>query len=91
MTGEYSGIIVVQIPGSTTRLQLTVKNALYLFFYCYAKSSLNIDPVKIPKIQVHHIPKTKSEVESKEYLKGLTLGKHYTENEFNQIYEFMPI
>lgn len=90
LTGEYSGIIVVQIPGSTTRLQLTVKNALYLFFYCYAKSSLNIDPIKIPKIQVHHIPKTRSEVESKEYLKGLTLGKHYTENEFDQIYNLCP-
>lgn len=91
MTGEYRGIVVVQIPGSTARLQLTVKNALYVFFYCYARSSLRINPKKISRLQVHHIPKTKTEVESKEYLKSLTIGSHYSSAEFDEIYDKCPI
>lgn len=88
---EYRGIIVIQIPGSTTRLQLTVKNALYLFLYSYAKAGLGLDPKKLPKLFLHHIPKTKTEAYTKEYLKSLTIAKGYTEKEFNEIYDASPL
>lgn len=87
---EYKGIIVIQIPGSTTRLQLTVKNALYLFLYAYAKAGLGIEPETLPKLILHHIPKIKTEADGKEYLKSLTIGKGYSDKEFDEIYNNSP-
>ena len=87
---EYKGIIAIQIPGSTTRLQLTVKNALYLFLYAYAKAGLGIEPETLPKLILHHIPKIKTEADSKEYLKSLTIGKGYSDKEFDEIYNNSP-
>ncbi len=88
---EYRGIIVAAIPGSTTRLQLTVKNALYLFFYCYAKAFLHIEPKAFGKLFVHHIPKTKDEVESKDFLKGMMLHDGVKDSEFDEIYSKCPV
>lgn len=87
---EYRGIVVVPIPGTTNRLQLTVKNALYLFLYCYARSALNVRPTFIPSFMIHHIPKTKREVQSKEILKGLMASKDVTQAEFDRIYNLCP-
>lgn len=87
---EYRGIVVVPIPGTTSRLQLTVKNALYLFLYCYARSALNLRPTFIPPFMIHHVPKTKREVQSKEVLKGLMASKDVTEAEIDHIYKHCP-
>lgn len=90
LNDEYRGIVVLSIPGTTYRLQLTVKNALFLFFYCYSKSALGITPVNIPKLFLHHIPKTKAEVQSKAELKGLMASSHVTDEEFDEIYNLCP-
>lgn len=88
---EYRGIVVVPIPGTTNRLQLTVKNALYLFLYCYARSSLNYRPTFIPPFMIHHVPKTKSEIGSKEGLRALMCSKDVTDEEFDRIYNKCPV
>lgn len=90
ITGEYRGIVVVPIPGTTNRLQLTVRNALYLFLYCYARSALNVRPTFIPSFMIHHVPKTRKEVWGKERLKGLMVSKDVTEEEFDAIYNQCP-
>ena len=87
---EYRGIVVLAIPGTTNRLQVTVRNALYLFFYCYARSALKINPTSIPQLSLHHIPKTISEVESKEELKALMSSSDVSDAEFDSIYDRCP-
>lgn len=56
--GEYSGLINLNLPVSEKFIQLTVKNAIIFFYYCYAKAYLRIEPLLIPELLLHHIPKT---------------------------------
>ena len=69
MTQEYTGIISVNLPHTGNKLQLTIKNALLLFYYCYARGFLNIHPTEIPELLLHHIPKKHSKIATREELR----------------------
>lgn len=68
--GEYTGIISIQIPAIGRRLQLTIKNAVYLFLYSYARGYLKRDKVKFPTLQLHSIVKTLGEQDTPGSLLG---------------------
>lgn len=76
MTQEYTGIISVNLPHTGNKLQLTIKNALLLFYYCYARGFLNIHPTEIPELLLYHIPKKHSKIATREELRD----KWYAEN-----------
>ena len=69
ITKEYTGIISVNLPHTGDKLQLTIKNALLLFYYCYAKGFLNIQPTEIPELLLHHIPKTHLKVYTRDEMR----------------------
>lgn len=74
--GEYSGIVTIQIPTIGKRLQLTVKNAIFLFLYAYAKGYMHMDKVEFPTLQLHSIVRTLNEIRSVEDLKKDFTGKN---------------
>lgn len=76
MTREYTGIISVNLPHTGNKLQLTIKNALLLFYYCYARGFLNVHPTEIPELLLHHIPKKHVKIATREELRD----KWYAEN-----------
>lgn len=86
---EYTGIISVNLPNSGNKIQLTIKNALLLFYYCYAKGFLNITPTEIPLLLLHHIPKIKSEVDEVAMRKRVS-SKYVTEDDFINLFSRSP-
>ena len=69
-SGEYTGIVTIQIPKIGKRLQLTIKNAVYLFLYAYGRGYLQRDVIKFPTMHLHSIVRTDAEVDSLETLRG---------------------
>ena len=66
--GEYTGLVNIGFPDWGKKIQLTVRNASLLFFYCYYVGYLNVNTDSIPTMLLHHIPKTHSKISSIEDL-----------------------
>ena len=91
MNKEYTGIISVNLPNTGNKLQLTIKNAMLLFYYCYARGFLNIHPTEIPELLLHHIPKTLEEIGDKELLKKRISDREFTEANLTELYDRSPL
>lgn len=92
---EYTGLVSINFPNTVKKVQLTTRNAMFLFFYCYGRGFLNIHPFKIPTLLLHHIPKTKEELEAEgglDYLRGMISDKEkFTEDDLVKMYDLAPL
>lgn len=88
--GEYTGLIGIGFPNTKNKLQLTIRSAALLFYYCYAKGFMNHTPRELPEFLLHHIPKTMVEVGDLETLKQRISDPKFTEAELIELYQLNP-
>jgi hypothetical protein len=82
MKGEFTGLVTVFTPYTNNSIQLTIKNALIMFLFSYAKGYLGKNPNLIKSLYVHNIPKTIAEIDGGENLRGYISDSRFTEQEY---------
>lgn len=82
MKGEFTGLVTVFTPYSNNSIQLTIKNALIMFLFSYAKGYLGKNPDGIRTLYAHNVPKTITEIENGPNLRGYITERLFTEEEF---------
>lgn len=82
MKAEFTGLVTVFIPYTNNSIQLTIKNALIMFLFGYARGYLNKTPTAIMSLYPHNVPKTLAEINAGVDLKGFITDPKFTEEEF---------